>query len=221
MNKLPFFDAVLFDMDGTLVDSEPIWLESEIELMDRFGYLWTSKDQAFCLGGPLNRVGDYMNQLAGNTKDADYFVTELVNLMVAKMEAGAGLMNGALEILSFVRDQGAKTALVSASPRKLMDAVLKSITPVSFELTISSDDVQYPKPSPESYIKAAHYLGVHPKNCLVLEDSLTGVQSAVESGAYVIALPHLVAIKESERVKVFDSLSDLTPEVLLSLRTHW
>ncbi|MCX6435698.1 MAG: HAD hydrolase-like protein, partial [Actinobacteria bacterium] len=86
MNKLPFFDAVLFDMDGTLVDSEPIWLESEIELMDRFGYLWTSKDQAFCLGGPLNRVGDYMNQLAGNTKDADYFVTELVNLMVAKME---------------------------------------------------------------------------------------------------------------------------------------
>jgi len=208
-------------MDGTLVDSEPTWLESEIELMDRFGYLWTSKDQAFCLGGPLSRVGDYMNQIAGNTKDRDYFVTELVNLMVTKMERQARLMIGALEILSFVRDQGARTALVSASPRKLVDAVLKSISPVSFEFTISSDDVQYPKPSPESYMKAAEHFGVNPENCLVFEDSLTGVQSAVKSGAYVIALPHLVAIEESERVKVFHSLSDLTPEVLLSLRTHW
>jgi len=208
-------------MDGTLVDSEPTWLESEIELMDRFGYLWTSKDQAFCLGGPLSRVGEYMNQLAGNTKDGDYFVTELVNLMVNRMEKEARLMNGALKILSFVRDQGARTALVSASPRKLVDAVLKSIAPVSFELTISSDDVKVPKPSPESYIKAAAHFGVNPENCLVLEDSLTGVQSAVESGAYVIALPHLVAIKESARVKVFNSLSDLTPEVLLSLRTDW
>jgi HAD superfamily hydrolase (TIGR01509 family) len=208
-------------MDGTLVDSEPTWLESEIELMDRFGYLWTSKDQAFCLGGPLSRVGDYMNQLAGNTKDGDYFVTELVNLMVSRMEKEARLMNGALKILSFVRDQGARTALVSASPRKLVDAVLKSIAPVSFELTISSDDVQVPKPSPESYIKAAAHFGVNPENCLVFEDSLTGVQSAIESGAYVIALPHLVAIKESARVKVFNSLSDLTPEVLLSLRTDW
>lgn len=208
-------------MDGTLVDSEPTWLESEIELMDRFGYLWTSKDQAFCLGGPLSRVGDYMNQLAGNSKDGDYFVTELVNLMVNRMENEARLMNGALKILSFVRDQGARTALVSASPRKLVDAVLKSIAPVSFELTISSDDVKVPKPSPESYIKAAAHFGVNPENCLVFEDSLTGVQSAVESGAYVIALPHLVAIKESARVKVFNSLSDLTPEVLLSLRTDW
>ena len=208
-------------MDGTLVDSEPTWLESEIELMDRFGYLWTSKDQAFCLGGPLSRVGDYMNQLAGNSKDGDYFVTELVNLMVNRMENEARLMNGALKILSFVRDQGARTALVSASPRKLVDAVLKSIAPVSFELTISSDDVKVPKPSPESYIKAAAHFGVNPENCLVLEDSLTGVQSAVESGAYVIALPHLVAIKESARVRVFNSLSDLTPEVLLSLRTDW
>ncbi len=208
-------------MDGTLVDSEPTWLESEIELMERFGYLWTAKDQAFCLGGPLSRVGDYMNQLAGNTKDGDYFVTELVNLMVNRMENEARLMNGALKILSFVRDQGARTALVSASPRKLVDAVLKSIAPVSFELTISSDDVKVPKPSPESYIKAAAHFGVNPENCLVLEDSLTGVQSAVESGAYVIALPHLVAIKESARVRVFNSLSDLTPEVLLSLRTDW
>ena len=208
-------------MDGTLVDSEPTWLESEIELMDRFGYLWTSKDQAFCLGGPLSRVGDYMNQLAGNSKDGDYFVTELVNLMVNRMENEARLMNGALKILSFVKDQGVRTALVSASPRNLVDAVLKSIAPVSFELTISSDDVKVPKPSPESYIKAAAHFGVNPENCLVFEDSLTGVQSAVESGAYVIALPHLVAIKESARVKVFNSLSDLTPEVLLSLRTDW
>ena len=217
----PFFEAVFFDMDGTLVDSEPTWLQSESELMATYNYLWTEQDQAHCLGGPLLRVGEYMNDLAGQPENPQYFVDLLINRMVAKMSKGACLMQGALEIINLTRSLGSKTAMVSASPRSLVDAVLNSIAPVAFELTISSDDVLKPKPDPESYLKAARFFGVDPKKCLVLEDSKIGVDAAVASGACVIAIPHLVPITASRQVKVFTSLTGLNRQTLLTIYQDW
>ena len=81
------FSAVLFDMDGTLVDTEPMWLASETELMGRFGYEWTKEDQAHCLGGPLDRVGRYMFSLAGGTQTPEYFTNTLISLTEAHLPA--------------------------------------------------------------------------------------------------------------------------------------
>ena len=79
-------DAVLFDMDGLLVDTEPYWLETERELMADFGVIWQSEDQLYCLGGPMQKVGDYMSSLAQNRESSEWFAEELINRMAKKFE---------------------------------------------------------------------------------------------------------------------------------------
>jgi beta-phosphoglucomutase-like phosphatase (HAD superfamily) len=190
------FAAILFDMDGTLVDTEPFWLASEQELMSEFGYQWTEKDQAYCLGGPLDRVGGYMNELAGGIKSGLFFTRKLTSLMVARLHSGARLTVGAAELMTLCNIEKIPMALVSASPRVIVDAVLDDLAPHNFLTSVSSDDVLRTKPDPDGYLKAAHFLNVPIEKCLVLEDSATGVAAAVASGAGVVAIPHLVDIAE-------------------------
>ena len=95
-----FFDAVLFDMDGLTINSEPQWLEAEIELTAPFGYTWTTEDQAACLGGPLLRVGQYMSDVCNGAKDGDFFHQAIVELMAEKVRNYAEFMPGAKALLS-------------------------------------------------------------------------------------------------------------------------
>lgn len=211
------FSAVLFDMDGTLVDTEPMWLASETELMGRFGYEWTNEDQAHCLGGPLDRVGRYMFSLAGGMQTPEYFTNTLISLTEAHLRDGAQLMEGAQELMSLCEGLNVPMALVSASPRVLVDAVLDNLRGHNFAISISSDDVTNVKPDPEGYLAAARFLNVAIERCLILEDSVTGVAAASASGGLVIAIPHLVPIFNGERVRVVSSVRDLSREKLLDL----
>ena len=217
----PFFSAILFDMDGTLIDSEPLWLMAEAELMADFGYPWTSADQAECLGGPLDRVGRYMYKLAGHLKSPEFFTDSLISLMADKLRKGALLMDGGAELLQLCSDSNIPVALVTASPRVLVDAVLEHLPTHPFDISVSSGDVTRTKPDPEGYLKAADLLGVEITNCLILEDSLTGVTAAKASGGYVIAIPHLVDIHESERVRVVRSVRELDREKLNEFYAEW
>ncbi len=213
-NMNPFFSAVLFDMDGTLVDTEPMWLASETELMLRFGYEWTSEDQAHCLGGPLDRVGQYMFDLAGGAETPDWFTDTLISLTESHLRHGASLMQGAQDLMSLCEGLNLPMALVSASPRVLVDAVLDNLVGHRFAISISSNDVTNVKPDPEGYLAAASFLDVAIEDCLILEDSATGVAAASASGGLVVAIPHLVPISASERVCVVDSVEELTRERL-------
>lgn len=204
-----FYDAVFFDMDGLLVNSEPLWLEAETELMANFGYAWRTEDQNQCLGGPLSRVGTYMFERSGNQESPEYFTASVIDLMTHKLEHGAPVMPGALELLADLESNHVPTALVSASPRVLVDAVLSSLTANSFAFSLSADDVENPKPNPEAYVKAARNLGVNIFNCLILEDSPTGVQAATGSGAFTVAVPHFVEINPKSKLRVIDSLEEL------------
>ena len=204
-----FFDAVFFDMDGLLVDSEPEWLKSESEITAAYGYQWTSQDQVACLGGPLSRVGQYMHDKCNQAETPDFFTRKLVEVQSKKMRSHTPFMPGAYELVKDLQKNGVKTGLVSASPRIIVDAVLDNVGAELFPFSISSDDVERTKPYPDAYLKAAQLTNSAIENCLVFEDSLTGVGAATSSGAWLVAVPHLVHVDESERVRVIKSLEQL------------
>lgn len=207
-----FFSAIFFDMDGLFANSEPLWLEGETELMARYGHTWRHEDQVYCLGGPLTRVGEYMFSLVG-VETPEFFTQSLVEIVVAKLSVGTQLMPGAQDLARSLKAAGVPIAMVSASPRNIVDAVLSGIDH-DFATTISSDDVKETKPAPEGYLKAAAFFGVDISNCLIFEDSLTGVAAATSSGAFLIAVPHFVTVQESTRVRVITSLEELDLDIL-------
>ena len=216
-SKPTFFDAVFFDMDGLLVDSEPEWFQSEIEVTREYGYCWTQEDQVACLGGPLSRVGQYMHDKCGGSETPEFFTQTLIDVQTQKMRGNTPTMPGALTLVRELQANGVKTGLVSASPRNIVDAVLDNLGHELFPFSLSSNDVTNTKPQPDCYIKAAFMTDSNIHNCLVFEDSLTGMQAATSSGAYLIAVPHLVRIPESTKVRVIASLEQLNHAKLQNL----
>ena len=162
-----FFEAVFFDMDGLMVDSEPEWFKSETEVTAEFGYKWLEIDQVACLGGPLTKVGQYMFEKCGQQKSPQYFTHTLIDTQVARMRGNTPTMPGAIELVRELQSKGIKTALVSASPRIIVDAVLDKLGHDLFPFSISADDVKITKPDPECYIKAAAMSGSEISNCLI------------------------------------------------------
>ena len=216
-----FFEAVFFDMDGLMVDSEPEWFQSEVEVTSPFGYTWLEVDQIACLGGPLSKVGQYMFDKCGQQRSPEYFTQALIDTQVARMRGNTPTMPGAMELVRELQSHGIKTALVSASPRNIVDAVLDNVGHDLFPFSISADDVKKTKPDPEGYLKAASMSGSEITNCLVFEDSLTGMNAAIASGAYLIGVPHLVTIEESDRVRVIKSLEQISYAKLMELNSDF
>ena len=216
-----FFDAVFFDMDGLMVVSEPEWLLSEIEVTQPYGYTWLESDQIACLGGPLSRVGQYMHEKCGQVETPNFFTQELIRVQAEKMRGNTPTMPGAVELVRNLQSNGVKTALVSASPRNIVDAVLDNLGHDLFPFSISSDDVAQTKPEPDCYLKAANISQSDISNCLIFEDSLTGMKAATSSGAFLIAVPHLVHIDETSRVRVVKSLEQLNYETLCNLHSDF
>ena len=216
-----FFEAVFFDMDGLMVDSEPEWFQSEVEVTSPFGYTWREVDQIACLGGPLSKVGQYMFDKCGQQRSPEYFTQALIDTQVARMRGNTPTMPGAMELVRELQSHGIKTALVSASPRNIVDAVLDNVGHDLFPFSISADDVKKTKPDPEGYLKAASMSGSEITNCLVFEDSLTGMNAAIASGAYLIGVLHLVTIEESERIRVIKSLEQISYTKLIELKSDF
>lgn len=212
-----YFDAVFFDMDGLMVDSEPEWFKSECEVTSKFGYTWTDDDQIACLGGPLSRVGKYMYDKCDGAESPEYFTQTLIDTQALKMRGNTPTMPGALALVGELQAKGVKTGLVSASPRIIVDAVLDNLGHQLFPFSISSDDVVNTKPHPDCYLKAASMTDSDITKCLIFEDSLTGMNAAISSGAFLIAVPHLVTIEESPKVRVISSLEQLNYEKLHNL----
>jgi HAD superfamily hydrolase (TIGR01509 family) len=220
-SRSPFFDAVFFDMDGLMIDSEPQWLQSEIEVTQPFGYTWLASDQVACLGGPLSRVGEYMFNKCGKVESPQFFTQSLINTQAEKMRGNTPPMPGAIELVRQLQSHGVKTALVSASPRIIVDAVLENLGHDLFPFSISSDDVVNTKPHPDAYLKAATISNSDISNVLIFEDSLTGMKAATSSGAFLIAVPHLVTIEESVKVRVIKSLEQLSYEKISQLHVDF
>lgn len=191
--------AVLFDMDGTLVDTEGLWLEAEIHVMGVLGSDWDHADQVTCLGGPLERVAAHMRQRSGTDLDDEAIGAILLDQMEHRLRASPPAWRpGARELLLECRERQVPTALVSASWARLIDAVAQKLTEDlgsdPFDVVVAGDDVSNSKPHPEPYRLAAARLGVTTAACMAIEDSPTGVTSARDAGCRVIAVPHLADV---------------------------
>ena len=194
-------DAVLFDMDGTLVDSEHLWLTGERLVMQELGAQWTNADQEHCLGGPIERAVDYMLEKA-QTHQSHQQVLDRLLVVMGELYRSTPLQwqPGARTLLLEVLDANIPTALVTASWRRIIDVVEESINSdlgrQAFSFTVGGDEVNQTKPNPEPYSTAARALGCHPSQCLALEDSPPGAMSALSAGCKVIAIPHITEIRE-------------------------
>ena len=179
--------ALLWDMDGTLVDTEPLWVECEADLMRRFDYEWGEEDARFCIGGPMEKVERYMCEKSGSDLPLSWFGDQLVAMMLLRLRSGIGLMPGVSELISEARGLGVKMALVSASRREIVDAVLEGIG-IEFDISISASDVERSKPDPEGYMTAAMRLETGLDRCVIFEDSPVGIMSGIASGALTIGV---------------------------------
>ena len=213
--------AVLFDMDGLLVDTERVWTIAEVELARLFGGEFTPALKAEIVGTRLEvAVPKIISWYAAPDDPAAVARTSawLLARMVTLFGDPPVLMPGVLDLLTGLRDAGVPVALVSSSYRVLVDAVLAhGIGP--FDLTVAGDEVVHGKPHPEPYLTAAARLGVDPARCVVLEDSPSGVASGEAAGCAVVAVPSVagVVFDPAPRRLVLPSLALVTVGDLVAL----
>jgi HAD superfamily hydrolase (TIGR01509 family) len=199
--------AVLFDMDGLLIDSEPLWFQVETEVMTRLGGTWTEADQEALLGSSLDRSVRYFMERAQVPADPAEIGDWMVGGIVAKVrDHGVPIMPGAVELVGDVAAAGLPYALVTSSQRRFVDAVLAR-TGLHFPVMVTGSDVSRGKPDPEPYLLASSRLGVPPGQCLVLEDSPTGVAAAEAAGCFVVAVPTLGGVEPRPGRWVLPSLA--------------
>ena len=201
--------AILFDMDGTLIDSEPLWFSAEVQVMSELGASWEPADQINCLGGPMERTERYMQERTGNIKPFGYFSERLDLVMEEKLANELEFMPNALELTKECIEAGIPLALVTASTGRQMRSVLTRFPSGTFKAAISRDDVKNSKPSPDPYLLAAKKIGVDITKCLVFEDSLTGVESALSAGAQVIGIAHMVEMQSHSNLRLINSLAEI------------
>jgi HAD superfamily hydrolase (TIGR01509 family) len=212
------FEAILFDMDGLFIDSEPEWHAAETEMMRSYGYDWQPADQLQCLGGPLARVTEYMSSCLKGSIKPEVLAKEIIDEMTTRLSSATTYMPGAIEFSKLVSQARISQALVSASPRTLVNAVVSNLDQNYFKETVAAGDIERTKPFPDPYLHAAKLLDVEISNCLIFEDSQTGITAATASGAFVVAIPHYIEVNESQRLKRIESFVDRS---LQDLENWW
>jgi len=206
--------ALLIDMDGTLVETESRWWQAEIEVMESYGSTWDIEDQNQAIGGPLQAVADYMAAKAKT--DGQQIYKEIVEAMLKTFsEKPSELQPGWFEILTEAKSMGLKIALVTASNRILAEALIKtSKLDHYFDVVITSDDLPRTKPHPDPYLHAAEIFKLDPLDCLVFEDSNTGITSSLAAGMPTIALPDRVLLDARRGMKILKGLKGVDLKIL-------
>lgn len=221
MAKNSFPLAVLWDMDGTLVDSEHYWSISQNNLAQVYGASWSEEDEKGVIGSSLY---DSSALIKDKFQIQDKSVQEIIDLLtdevIEQLRASLPWRPGALDLLMDLKQAGIKTALVTMSMRRMALAVAESIPFPAFDVVIAGDDVTYGKPHPEPYLTAAERLGVDPKDCIAFEDSVTGLNSAAAAGTHAIGVTNLLRLPEGPDRRIIDTLVGLSSSNLHELRVH-
>lgn len=210
--------AVLLDMDGTLIESEHLWGEAEAELTAELGGVWTAEDHEANVGNAAEPVGRYIIERTGAHHLSPRQVADMLYArFLAKLEGGAELRPGAKELVTMLAEAGIPAVLVTSTERALVETAIDGIGLDSFVDSIAGDEVDANKPHPDPYLRAARRLGADPRRCVAVEDSVVGVASAADAGCLTIAVPNHVEIAPREGVVFRDSLVGVDLDWLESL----
>ncbi len=209
--------AVLWDMDGTLVDTEPYWIAEERTLVELHGGVWTDEHGRQLVGNDLMVSAEYILAHSPIELTPREVVDALLAGVVARVADHVPWRPGARELLAALVARGVPCALVTMSWESLASAVVSNLPKGSFAAVITGDVVSHGKPHPEPYLAAARRLGVDPGACIAIEDSPPGVASAVAAGIPTIAVPHRVSVPEAIGAVQIPTLADVEPQDLLGL----
>ena len=211
-------EAVVFDLDGVLIDSEQVWDEVREQLAHERGGRWHARAQADMMGMSSPEWSRYLHDVIGLEETPEELNAEVVRRMLARYAACVPLIDGAVEAPRRLA-KVFRLALASSSNRPLIDVVLASAgLDALFEATVSSEEVERGKPAPDVFLEAARRLGLEPARCAAIEDSANGIRSAHAAEMRVLAIPNRHYPPSADALAladvVLDSLADLTPAVV-------
>jgi HAD superfamily hydrolase (TIGR01509 family) len=223
VGTLDVIDAVVFDLDGVLVDSEAVWDEVRKEFVEENGGLWHDGAQRDMMGMSSVEWSDYVRDRLGVDMDPERISQEVADRVADLYRDHLPLLPGAVKSVRALAAEW-PLGLASSSNRHVIDLVLDEAGIADcFQATVSSEEVRAGKPAPDVYLEAARRLDADPSSCLAIEDSTNGIRSGHAAGMTVIAVPNRDFPPEADALalaaQVLDSLDDLTPERVRSLVT--
>lgn len=193
---MPELKAILWDHDGTLVDTEPYWIESQLEMAAEFGYTWTHDDSLACVGTSMD-LSAMRIQERGNPLTVEHIIDRQVQRVLALLkERGIPFLPGVKEIFAEIQAAGIRGAVVSNAVGSVVRYDVAGLPAGSIEYVLAWEEMERAKPDPWPYAHAAEVLGVAPEHCLVVEDSPTGTLSAEAAGIVCLAIPSVVDIPD-------------------------
>ena len=216
ISQPPF--AVLWDLDGTLIDSENYWMQAERQLASRYSGQWESHDGLQLIGLSLFESSVIMkDRMQIDDLSPLEIIDELTDSVMANLAKEVPWRPGAKELLLQLRGAGIKTALVTMSMKRMAQVVVDAIDFDAFDLVLGGDEVENGKPHPDPYLKAAAALSVSPEHCIAIEDSLNGLLSAEAAGTKAIGVPNIVNLPAQPNRIIWQTLEGATLSQLQEL----
>lgn len=203
--------AVLWDLDGTLIDSEHYWMTAEAQLASRYKASWAPSDGLDLVGLSLYESGRIMQERMGiSDMSVEDIIRELTDSVLEQLTREIHWRPGARELLLDLRKREIPTAMVTMSMSRMAHAVAENLGFTGFDLVLGGDQVSQGKPHPAPYLEAARALGVEPAMCVSIEDSINGLASAEAAGTTAIAVPNLVEIPKAPGRIIWSTLEGKT-----------
>ena len=209
--------AVLWDLDGTLVDTEPYWIATEFALAAEHGATWSREHALRLVGNDLVESGRYIREVMGLEMSAEDVVEYLLDGVVAQVADEVPWRDGAVELLADLGEAGVPCGLVTMSYQRFVAPIVAALPPETFRVIVTGDQVSRGKPHPEAYLTAAGALGLSPGECVAIEDSNTGATSAEAAGCPVLVVENHVDVARGPRRTFAASLTDVTVDSLAEL----
>lgn len=209
--------AVLWDMDGTIVDTEPFWIAAEKELVASYGGEWTDEMAHQLVGNPLIVSGQLIRDNSPVTLSASGIVDFLLDRVISGMREHVPWRPGAEQLLNALVAQGVPNALVTMSYESFAGVLVDTVARGTFSVVVTGDRVSRGKPDPEAYLTAVAELGVDAADCVAIEDSVPGVRAAVAAGVPTLAVPHVTRVPEIAGATRVDTLVGIEPDALRAI----